>query len=187
MREKITIPESQKEIPLHKFQEFMEGYIEENDDHNKLLAFKVFLGIDFKKFNKMRVEDIDGIWRVITIALNEQPKLTKTFEHEGVEYGFIPDINAISWGEYIDAEAFFTDPKNYHKLLAVLYRPVIRKKGELYDIENYTGLGNRPEIFKNVSLAIYSGVAVFFYHLSKALLETTRPFSTQREEATHSP
>ena len=173
MKEKVVIPESQKEIPLHKFQEFMEGYLEGNDDHNKLLAFKVFLGIDFKKFNKMRVEDIDGIWKVLSIALNQEFELTKTFEHEGETYGFIPDINAISWGEYIDAEAFFSEAKNYHKLLAVLYRPVIRQKGELYDIEPYSGLGSRPELFKNLPMAIYTGVAVFFYRLSKALLETT--------------
>ena len=182
MKEKVVIPESQREIPLHKFQEFMEGFIEGNDDHNKLLAFKVFLGIDFKKFNKMRVEDIDGIWKVLSIALNQEFELTKTFEHEGRTYGFIPDINSISWGEYIDAEAFFSEPKNYHKLLAVLYRPITKQSGELYDIESYSGLGNRPELFKNLPMAIYTGVAVFFYRLSKALLETTL-HSLKKEKA----
>ena len=133
----------------------------------------------------MRVTDIDSIWLLLSNCLNQEQELQQRFKHDGIEYGLIPDLNNISWGEYIDAEAYFSESKNYHKLLAVLYRPIKNVKGDYYDIEPYNGTGERAEIFKNLPMAIYTGVAVFFYRLSKALLETTLQ-SLKKEEKKHS-
>lgn len=174
MKLKVNIPTSQEDIKLKDFQTFMQGYMPDNDEHNKLLAFKVFLGIDYDVYNTLRVSDIEDTWDILSRALNTEVPLKTTFTHDEVPYGFIPDLSSISLGEYVDAEKYFIEPKDYHKFLGVLYRRVTKITNGLYDIEPYKGYSSkRAEMFKELPMSYYTGVSVFFYRISKDLLKDT--------------
>jgi len=88
-------------------------------------------------------------------------------------YGFVPDINSISFGEWLDLDLNCNDfPKNLNKLLAILFRPIKSEIGKRYAIEDYDAnihLKNSDE-FNDMPLMIANGAMVFFSNIEKELL-----------------
>ena len=88
-------------------------------------------------------------------------------------YGFVPDINSISFGEWLDLDLNCNDfPKNLNKLLAILFRPIKSEIGKRYAIEDYDAnihLKNVDE-FNDMPLMIANGAMVFFSNIEKELL-----------------
>jgi len=56
-----------------------------------------------------------------------------------------------------------------HKAMAVLYRPVKYKKGDLYLIEDYEGTDKYSNIMLDSPVNAAIGATVFFYNLGKEL------------------
>jgi len=62
-----------------------------------------------------------------------------------IELGFIPNLNELTFGEYIDLDthcgSIYKDGKingeAAHKMMCILYRPIKAKFGKYYDIESY--------------------------------------------------
>lgn len=103
----------------------------------------------------------------------EQPEANK--QNRWKDYGFVPDINAISFGEWLDLDSNCKDfPKNLNKILAILYRPISNQLGNKYTIEPYNAshLKNADE-FNEMPLAIANGALVFFSTIEKELVNTS--------------
>ena len=160
---KIKVPTSQKEIPLHLLQEWNEC-IERNKDMAQQHALRIFAGLSFDQQDKAAVYDKEVVYNDILTMLNEKHELQMRFTHNGVEYGFIPSLDDMSAGEFIDADNYISNPADWHKFLAVLYRPIIKKAGDTYDIESYRGTKN-VEMFKELPASLLTGVSVFFCRL----------------------
>tara|TARA_R110002074_G_scaffold139013_1_gene284431 strand:- start:412 stop:1065 length:654 start_codon:yes stop_codon:yes gene_type:complete len=85
-----------------------------------------------------------------------------TIKHNGIEYGFIPSWSEFTTGEWIDIEMFADDFwENADKIMSLLYRPITRKFGKRYDIEDYTAKEDR-EIFHDLSASYFAGAMLFF-------------------------
>ena len=111
---------------------------------------------------------------LMTIKEKEIGRHFKTITLEGKEYGFIPDWNEFTLGEWIDVEEYCKDFwSNTHKILAILYRPIYRKQGEVYTIEKYTAKED-TEIFKQLPADVFGGSMIFFFTSRKRLLNTLR-------------
>ena len=111
----------------------------------------------------------------------EEPKHVKTFSLNGVNYGFIPNLDDMTLGEYIDLDSNLSDWEKIHTAMAVLYRPIKVKKNNKYNIEEYTG-PNNAERMKEMPLNVAMGSMVFFYNLSNELLTTTLNFLVNEME-----
>ena len=88
------------------------------------------------------------------------------------QYVFVPDINKISFGEWLDLETNCKDfPKNLNKILAILYRPSLTAIGSKYKIEPYTAehLSN-AKVFDEMPLSVANGAMVFFSNIENELL-----------------
>jgi len=88
------------------------------------------------------------------------------------QYVFVPDINKISFGEWLDLESNCKDfPKNLNKILAILYRPSLNAIGSKYKIEPYTAehLAN-AKVFDDMPLSVANGALVFFSNIENELL-----------------
>ena len=85
----------------------------------------------------------------------------------------------MSYGEHQDIEKYLFDTKNYHRAMAVLYRPVLFNKGETYHIERYRGSDHLADVMKDAPLDIFFGVTVFFYNLAKKLGLYTMDYTLQ--------
>ena len=103
----------------------------------------------------------------------EDTTLKNIIEINGVEYGFMPDLDSISLGMYADIETFIKNgiDKNLPELMAVLYSPIKLKKNDIYIIEPYDGdIRLRAEEMKQMSATQVHSALVFFYHFSSVLL-----------------
>lgn len=103
----------------------------------------------------------------------EQPEANK--HNKWKDYGFVPDINAISFGEWLDLDSNCKDfPKNLNKILAILYRPISNQLGNKYSIEPYNAshLKNADD-FNEMPLSIANGALVFFSTIEKELVNTS--------------
>jgi hypothetical protein len=105
----------------------------------------------------------------------EDTTLKNIIEINGVEYGFMPDLDSISLGQYADIETFIKNgiDKNLPELMAVLYSPIKLKKNDIYIIEPYDGdIRLRTEEMKQMSATQVHSALVFFYHFGNVLLTT---------------
>jgi hypothetical protein len=90
---------------------------------------------------------------------------------DGIAYGFVPDLDKITLGEYIDLDTTLGDWSNMHKAMAVLYRPIKDTLKDKYIIEDYKG-SEDSEKYKQMPLDIVMGSILFFYNLKNELLKT---------------
>tara|TARA_R110000787_G_scaffold114993_3_gene224872 strand:- start:351 stop:1004 length:654 start_codon:yes stop_codon:yes gene_type:complete len=97
-------------------------------------------------------------------------ELIMRFELNGVEYGMIPNLDDISYGENKDLVAFLGDWKDMHKAMSVLFRPITKSAKDTYQIEPYDGLLSHKEEILNMPISIVLAAQVFFYNLTKELL-----------------
>jgi len=112
--------------------------------------------------------------KIAELQQKQDTKLKRIIEIEGVEYGFHPDLDSISLGEYADIETFIKNgiEKHLAELMAVLYRPIKEKKNDIYIIDAYDGnIRLRTEEMKKMSAQQVQSALVFFYNLGKELSE----------------
>tara|TARA_R110002074_G_scaffold240506_6_gene412253 strand:+ start:3548 stop:4294 length:747 start_codon:yes stop_codon:yes gene_type:complete len=174
---KIKYPTKLSEIPLGNYQKWMNTASNSTDEElmvHKLL--EIFLGLKLTDVRSMKVKDINFFIDKIVKVLNTKPKFKKRWKYGNVEFGLIPDIENMSFGEYIDIESSFADHKNWHKALAVLYRPITKTFKDTYEIMEYKGDDEFHEAMKYCSLEIALGVQVFFWKLERELLLNTQSY-----------
>ena len=121
--------------------------------------------------------------KVGELQQQQDTKLKRIITINEVEYGFHPDLDSITLGEYADIEQFIKNgiDKQLPELMSVLYRPVKLKKNDIYIIEPYDGdIRLRAEEMKQMSAEQVQSALVFFYTLGKVLSEITLSFSMER-------
>ena len=93
----------------------------------------------------------------------------------GVEYGFEPDLSRMAYGAYVDISKYETFEINekWAEIMSILYRPVIKTTGKLYDIKAYDGTID-GDTFMDVSMDIHFGTLFFLKTLLKDLLKDTQ-------------
>ena len=100
----------------------------------------------------------------------------------GVEFGFIPNLDEMSTGEYMDLDTYITDWDTMHNAMAVLYRPITNKLGNKYKIEEYKGSITYADVMKHAPLDVVLGAMVFFYTLGNDLLKSTISYLEGNQE-----
>ena len=108
------------------------------------------------------------------IAEEETGRHLKVIELNGQEYGFIPNWKEFSLGEWIDIEEYSNDFwNNAHKIMSILYRPLVRRQGDALTIEKYTAKED-SEVFKQLPADLFGGCILFFLSSRTKLLHTTK-------------
>lgn len=169
MKIKFSIPEHINEISLKAYQDFAK--LTEGGDNYFLNQAMI------AKFCDLRISDVLVMKRkdVVEIAndLNKlfEPKneLQRTFKVGDIEFGFIPNLEDMSFGEFVDLEKYISSWDTMHKAMAVMYRPITRKIKDQYIIKDYEGTDATAELMKQSPLGIAMGAQVFFYTLAKDL------------------
>lgn len=125
---------------------------------------KVVSGLTFAELRKMPQQLIAEADNHIDHLLSrEVSHFQKTLTLDGVEYGFIPDWETFSAGEWIDMETYTRDFwKTATKAMSILYRPIDRKWGEKYTIADYTAKED-PKPFEAMPAPFVAGALLFFW------------------------
>ena len=185
MKLEISVPTELKEIKLAQYQAFLK-IAKDNEDEEFLnqKMVQTFCGIDLKDVAEIRFKDVLEITESLGKMFNVQShKFINRFKLGGVEFGFIPELEDMSFGEYTDLDTYIGDWDNMHKAMAVLYRPITKKGlNNTYEIEKYNGSITYSDVMKHAPLDIVFGANVFFYSLGNELLKSTMNYLENNKE-----
>lgn len=172
---KINVPTLLSDITVEEYQKFHAIQNQEDGDQDFLLykTIEIFCGVEIQDVLKFPQGQAEEIATEIAEVLNQPAKFTPFFELEGVKYGFIPNLENLSLGEYIDLETYLVDTKDLHKAAAVMYRPIAKEYKGLYTIDSYEGSKKLTEIMKRAPIDVISQAVVFFYSLGNELLRVS--------------
>ena len=136
---------------------------------------------------ELSLSDVAAIMqRIAELQENKDTRLKRIIEVNGIEYGFHPDLDSITLGEFADIETIMKNgiDKNLPELMSILYRPIKEKhiKGA-YVIEAYDGnITMRVEEMKQMSASQVQAALFFFFLLGKELLKILQLYSMQKQK-----
>ena len=131
--------------------------------------------------NQLELKDVAIIMNKISeLQVRQDSSLKRVIEIDGNRYGFHPDLDSITLGEYADIETMVKNDieKSLPELCAILYRPIIEETDSgVYTIEAYDGnISIRAEEMKKMSAEQVQGALVFFWAFANVLLMTLESF-----------
>ena len=181
MNIEINVPSSLNEITLGQYQKFLK-IAENNPDGNFLDAkmIEIFCGIPLSDSYKLKMSSVTAILDILNEMLAQTPQHVERFKMNGIEYGFIPDLDEMSLGEYIDLDNNASKWEQMHVAMNVLYRPIKTSKVGKYNIEEYDV--KFPEVMKDMPLDAAIGSLFFFYNLGMELANHTIAYSVTPAE-----
>tara|TARA_R110002110_G_scaffold245113_1_gene461577 strand:+ start:210 stop:926 length:717 start_codon:yes stop_codon:yes gene_type:complete len=176
----LEVPTTLSDIKLWQYQKYMkvieQNKTEDAEDKDKINDFlnmklvEIFCNVSLKEVSRIPLKEYQKVLVVLNKAFEEKPKLIQRFSLFDVDMGFIPKLDDITLGEYVDIESNIVDWQKMHKAMAVLYRPVNFKAKEKYGIATYKVNEEVQELMKEMPLDVAISSMVFFYSLGKELL-----------------
>ena len=182
---KVIIPENIGDITLEQFQKYSELIKREDLDKDKVNKRKIqiFCGLKPNEIELMSKKDYDDINVLIDTALEKESPFVNIFTLNGIEFGFIPNLDNITLAEYSDLQSYGVEPETLHKLMAVLFRPIKDKnKRNEYTIEYYKGTDGYSELMKKMPLNYVNGALFFFINLSTELVNYTLKYTREEQK-----
>ena len=181
MKANINVPTELNEITLKQYQKFLK--VQNSSKDNNFIQTKmieIFCRVKPQDALSIKLSDADRIANLISNMFEEKPDLVKSFYLGGVEYGFVPDLDEITLGEYIDLDTYMGDWDNIHTAMNVLYRPIKQKLGDKYLIEDYNV--ETKDLLLHMPMDAVFGSIIFFYHLGIDLSKTMMNYLENKEE-----
>lgn len=158
------------ELTVEKYQTIQRNP-KKYEDQSEILA--LYLGLTPNELKDLPVDQISFLDSLLTAHMTQpQNDVIFTFKHDDVTYGLENDFGNMTWGQWTDMEVFSQSDKindNIHILLALLYRPVEKIKGNTYKLTKFKSseVLERAELFKEVPVFIWFSAANFFFLISK--------------------
>ena len=163
-----------RDRPLSRYQSFVKTKEASNDE--EFIAQKmiqIFCGIDLSEVGKIKMKDLNGLISHFTKVFSEKPKLVRHFKIKNIEFGFIPKLDEITFGEYVDLEHNLQNWETYHKAMAVMYRPIKEKNQDKYSIVDYEPNEDMQDLMRFAPFDVAISASVFFWTLGSELLTHT--------------
>ena len=172
MKINVVLPEHIGDITLEQYQAFTK--LEQREDLDKFNFEKrklaIFTNLKHNQVKNIQYKDYADILTQIDEALKLTPKFEERFTINGLEFGFIPNLDKMQTKEFVDLEKWGLDTENLHRVMAVLFRPVVSEdKFNNYKIADYYGTEEHHNAMKQTPLHIVNGAIDFFYRLSNEL------------------
>ena len=176
MKVKVKVPTRMRDVKVSQYQQWI-AVAEKEGQPAEFLEEKIiqyFTGLPQLAVMRLKRSQYNEILTGIKLLMSEEPPLTPIIEINGKEYGFIPNLEKDTiFAEWVDLDLKMANWATMHEALAILYRPIVARKGDRYTIEEYDHNKTEPELFKDVSLDIGIGAVLFFWNLSNQLLRIT--------------
>lgn len=179
----LNIPSSLQDITLGQYQKYIKSVehltikeepTQEEVEFSNLKMLECFCGITMKEAYKLPMTEFTSVINHINELFAVEHKLHNKFnmidpDGNNVTFGFIPKLEDMSMGEFIDLEKYIGDWQQMHKAMAILYRPTKHQKNDFYLIEDYEGSDKYAEVMKDSPIQASLGSTVFFYSLGNEL------------------
>jgi len=157
---KLRIPTSQNDITLRQYIEAQEKPEREQ--------MAIYLNITPETLAELPQSVYDEALVCIVTALQEdQETHVKRFTINGVEYGFVPNLDQIESGAFAIAESSIQEVTTAAEFVNAMYRPIKRKAGVFYSVKPFAA--DRVTQMLDAPLSAYTSSVVFFYNLGNDL------------------
>jgi len=182
MKLNITIPTSLKDITLRQYKRFLNIQKEEKGDKFfDAKMIEIFCNMPLSNVILLKVSDSQEIIKLLNDIFDTKPALIQRFKLNKIEYGFHPQLDDLTLGEYIDLDTFIGDWDNIEKAMNVLYRPIIAKLKDKYTIKDYE-VGMEEDLLDMPMDAVMS--SIFFLWNLGLELSTIMMNSLDKQENT---
>ena len=179
---KIKIPTSLKDITLRQYKKYLN--IQKKVKDPRFLNAKmieILCNVRLEDVMLLKLSDSQEITSILSKVFDAKPALITRFKLNNVDYGFHPELDDMTLGEYIDIDTFIGDWDNMEKAMNVLYRPVVVKLKDRYNIEEYR-LGTEGVLLDMPMDAVMSSI-FFLWNLGLDLAKTmTNSLETEETE-----
>ena len=175
----VTIPKSLNDLTLGQYLKYVKatsGEVKLDEVVESELLVTIFCNIQLRHLNLLSNNQVNDIATRLVPVVKEMSNLNADFKHRftlnGVEYGMINNLDEISYGENKDITTFISSIENNHLAMGVLFRPIIQKQGDKYEIEDYKGVTpEQGDVMLDMPLDVFIGAHVFFWNLTRELLK----------------
>jgi hypothetical protein len=171
MELKVVVPTDLSEITLEQYQRFARLEGDEEFLTHKML--EVFCNVPLNKLPSVKFKSLSGVVNRLNGMFATKPSLKQEFTLGSQTFGFIPNLEDITFGEYVDLDNYMADTQELHKTMAILYRPITQRAGKRYYIEQYESAEKYGELMKQAPMDVVLGATLFFYRLGSDLLLAT--------------
>ena len=169
MKLTLSIPETLSEVTLDQYQRWLKvADGKELDNFLQQKMIEIFCGITLKQVLMIKAKDIEAIVADISkLFETKDSKFIDRFSYNNQEFGFVPELSEMTFGEYVDLDNYLADWQFMHKAMGVLFRPITFKKKNQYLIEEYETADKYN--MKQMTLDVVFGSIVFFWKLNNEL------------------
>jgi hypothetical protein len=165
----ITVPTDYSAINLKKYIQIQNDLEQYKDNEDAMTAFLLynFCGITPEIAINLDANTINGITNDLKELMGKTDyELQKQITIDGVEYGIEPNLSELPYGAYLDISSFENISLDYNwaNICEILYRPIKKKRGVLYELEPYKGYSKKSaKKWLDVNMDFH--FSVFFYFL----------------------
>lgn len=171
-----------KELTLRMYYDIRE--VLNTGEETREAEFKIvssMTGCPESELKKLKFTDWLVVWTEAQMQLVAMSTKTESIrpivEFNGKKFG-LPAVEDLTIGEFADLDIIMSENRAEEKLAeiaAVLYRPVVKQKGEKLVLEPYDseGFQDRVEEFRDFPLAGIRSANAFFLQSANSLLKST--------------
>lgn len=170
-----------KEVTLRDYQTIKELLAEPDTKEAEFKIAEAMTGCPVDQLRRLKYPDWLLVWEEIasqiTTITNSTESIAPVIEFKGKKYG-LPLIEDLTIGEFADLDIIMSGNNAEAKMAeiaAVLYRPVVKQKGNTLILEEYSSAGfkERLEEFQDFPLSGIRSANAFFLQSANSLLRST--------------
>lgn len=186
----ITLPDGWHEVTIGQYMELIA--IDTDNQTRKIVeTISILTDTDDAHICKMDLPSLKKISEHIMWlgVLPKEASYKPIIRIGEEEFGFVNRLTDLTLGEWIDMDEMVKDfDKNIHKMIALLYRPLVtafNDRDRIVESYDPASLDARAELFKNsVNMQDVYGVLVFFCLIVRTSTETIVDYLTAESMTT---
>ena len=186
----IQVPNNLSDITLSQYLDFeaLPSDLSEYALQNEMIT--IFTDLSRTQVMALKMSERHNIVSLLKSAIGRTDQdLVHKGTLEGVEIGFVPNLDNISIGEFIDIEKYQSDSKQWANLMRVLYRPIVEKqRPDRYSVMSYQETLDLELDYSQITMDLVFGSLVFFCDLGSdlvnSILKSLNPTAKQQKSNT---
>ena len=178
----LKIPNKLSEITLGQYQQFSKISTDDADeDFLQKKTIEIFCGINLIDVVKIKYTSIIRVIGVINKMFSQKSVFTNRFKMNDTEYGFVPKLDDMTYGEFVDLDTLMSDWSTMDQAMAVLFRKVKDTHKTKYTIEEYNQ--EESQDMKQMPLDVAFGAIFFLESLGKELTNHSLSYLVKKSKS----
>jgi hypothetical protein len=179
-----------QDVTLRTYYTLREILSKEDSKASEFEIVECLTGCPVKELKQLPYGNWLMVWEEANLQIGklsgDADSIRPVIELRGIKYG-LPAVSDLTVGEFADLDVILSSGKADEKLAdiaAVLYRPVIKQKGDKLVLEPYDtdGFEDRKELFMDLPITCVRSANAFFLQSATSLLKNTADSLLQKEK-----